>query len=456
MSITAVVWLGLAALLAVASLFRPPFGFSLYLLTFYLFPSFWWWGKALPDLRWNMSAGLVFLVAVLLHSRMEAQPDPATRRVGNIAVAILANATLVHLLLAPDLEVSLDNYIRVVKFVLLFFLIVNSVRNPRDLRLVLWSVVLGASYLGFEATVNDRGRMVNGRLEGIGAAGVANANELASLMVTILPLAGGLFFSGTRAEKLLVAITGPLILNVILLCSSRGAFLALIGGAVTFLVSTTGPVRKKAFAGLGLAALATFLLIGDVRIVERFSSVFTSAEERDTSATSRLVYWKAGFRMLLSHPLGAGGDGYKNAYASEFLAGVGIDAGARSVHNGILNEACEWGVQGFALRMLFLGLAAVLARRTLRHQTAMGNAGEAALGCCLLASMAAFVGSSMFGDYMDDEWGYWIPALIVTYTRLYGVASLSGVVASPAPALRTGAATNLPKPAVADAALNNS
>ena len=430
MSVTVLAWLTGVVVLAVAALGRAPYGFALYLLTFYLFPSFWWWGDALPDLRWNLGAGIVFLVAVLLQTMRDprvAPPDPATKRILTLAVVILINATLVHLFLAPSLEVSADSYVLLAKFVVLFFLIVASIRSPRDLRLVLWAIVLGAAYIGFEVTVNDRGRMIGGRLEGVGAAGVANANELASLMATVVPLAGALFFWGKWYEKLGIAICGPLILNVVLLCSSRGAILAIVAGAVTFFITSTGPMRKKALGGLLLAGLASVSLLGDPEILGRFSTVFDSADDRDHSASGRLLYWTAGLRMVRDHPLGAGGEGFKRAMAEKYLAGVGINARARSVHNGLLNEACEWGLQGFALRMMFLGFAVTMTRRVMRHQASLGGTGEAVAGSCLIAAVATFVVSSVFGDYLDNEWGYWVPALMVGYARVYGVPAVDGL-----------------------------
>lgn len=439
MNTTILVWLAITGGLTLASLRRSTYGFSLYLFTFFVMPMLWWWGRPMPVLRYNLIAGVVFALAVVLHSLREpreASPADGASRVGRILIALAVNATLVHLVLAPDFFISLDNYVRLMKFVALFFMIVVAVRNPADFRLALWSVVLGAAFIGYEVTVNDTGRMVGGRLEGVGAAGVTDANGLASLMVTVLPLAGGLFFAGSRRDKMLVAITGPLILNVILLCSSRGALLSLFVAAISFVLTASGRLRKQALGGMALGVFTLFMLAADEGIFERFSTTFASAEERDDSAATRLIYWGAGLRMVADHPLGAGGDGYKRVYASEYLSYEGIDVGARSVHNGIINEACEWGLQGLGLRVAFLGVAALMTRRTLRRQAERGATREAVLGNCLLASLVAFVGTSIFGDYMDEEWGYWIPALMVTYARLYGTAAATvGTPAAIQPAL---------------------
>jgi O-antigen ligase len=270
-------------------------------------------------------------------------------------------------------------------------------------------MAIGAAYIGWEVTVNDRGSLSGARLEGIGAAGVANANQLASLMATILPLTGGLFLTGNRLEKVGAVIVAPLILNVLLLCNSRGAFLASIAGGITFLFAARGPARAKAKQGLVLGAAAIFLLLGDPAIVERFSSIFVSAEERDNSASSRLVLWAEGFDMISDNPLGAGGDAYAN---------YGEDS--RPVHNGYITEAADWGVQGFALRMLFLASALAVGWRTTRSRMRLQDGDAVVLGACLLTAATAYLGPCAFGDFIDEEWGFWTVGLLVAYWRLYG------------------------------------
>jgi O-antigen ligase/polysaccharide polymerase Wzy-like membrane protein len=425
MSLTAMAWLAAVAGLAVLTLSRPAYGFALYLLTFFANPTYWWWGDELPEsIQWNLYSGWIFLIAGALHSLSSPKdeaPKSGSGWVNIFAIGMVVNATAVHLLLAPDYAVSFESYLLLVKFVLLYFMIVASARTPRDYRLLIWSIVLGATYVGFEITVNDRGHFATGRLEGAGVPGAKMANNLASLFVTAMPLAGSLFFVGTRWEKILAALSGPFILNVVLLCNSRAAFLGMAASACAFLIAVPGRARKQALYGLSLAGIVTFFLLGDPDILARFGTIFVSSEDQlDHSAASRLTYWTAGLNMIADHPLGAGGYGFKRAYASQYLAEVGVDVNARSVHNGFINDAAEWGLQGLALHLLFIGSGVWLMLRVSRYRNSIGDRYGAVTCAAMIGAMVAFLITCVFGDFLDAEWGYWIVALMVGYARLYG------------------------------------
>src|SRR5688572_10616076 len=255
MSLTLAAWLAAFAVLTVRAFTHgPAYGLALYLLTFFVNPLFWWWGNdTIGTYRWNLAASIIYATTVLLNLGSNPKPaQPVSVWPQILAVAFLANATIVHFFLAPNQEISFDRYLLVVKICVLFVVLAATLYDAKTLRIALWSLTLGAAYIGYEATINDAGQFAAGRLQGIGAAGVQESNELAALMGTVLPVAAGLFFTGSTREKIGIAIVGPLILNVILLCNSRGAFLACICGAAVFLLTTWGPARKKILRGFAL------------------------------------------------------------------------------------------------------------------------------------------------------------------------------------------------------------
>src|SRR5690606_36649601 len=151
------------------------------------------------------------------------------------ALAMVINATFIHYVLAADRGISLDTYVELLKFVVLYFLMMSAIRDRRDLQIVLVAMAFGAGYLGYEVPINERGTFTAGRLEGVGAPGADTANGLASMLLLVLPLIGSLFIDGKRWHKILVMLGAPMALNVILMCNSRGAFLGLVGGAIVFL-----------------------------------------------------------------------------------------------------------------------------------------------------------------------------------------------------------------------------
>jgi len=430
-SLTLAAWLVLFAVLALLALsHRALWGFALYGLSFFAHPPDWWWGKPIMGYRWNFSAALIFLVAVVLERARQrhvgtasagiaSQQGVALPPIEKFALLIVINASFVHWILAGGQPVSFDRYMLLVKFTVLYFLLVWSVRDAKDLRFAVLVLVVGMAYIGYEATINDRGRFSGGRLEDIGAPGADTANFLASLSVTILPLAGAFILVGRRAYRWVSVVCAPFIFNVLLLCNSRGAFLAGLFGLGVMVLGAKGRQKKYALAGVVLAGLATLVLLKDPQIIHRFETIFVSSpDELDRSAASRLLFWKAALRMISDHPLGAGGDAFAKVYGQRYLEDVGVYQ-ARAVHNGYLNEACQWGIQGLALRLAFIfaGVLGTLRARRYYHEV-LGDPRMGFLGTCLISSMAALMVSAMFSNTLDKEWGVWIVALMTAYARV--------------------------------------
>lgn len=420
MSATATAWVIIAGALCVGSISRPAWAVALYMLTFFAAPQLWWWGDELPPVRYALVAGFILLASVALHAtRASTRGEGVTRLVALAAIAMVVNATAVHFLFASDAVISLDGYVELLKYVMLYFLLKAAIHDRRDLHLVLVSLALGSAYIGYEIWWNERGDFKAGRLEGVGAPGADTANALASMLLLVLPLIGSLFIDGKRWQKLLVIAAAPLALNVVILCNSRGAFVGLIGAGLVFLFLAKGPTRRKAVRVLGLGALALYLLLGDPEILERFSTTFVGAEERDKSAASRIEFWKAGIAMLQDYPLGAGGGSFKYVHGTKYLKEVGSAQSARSIHNGYLTEATDWGIQGLVLKLLFLGAAIAAAHRTAARCRAADRLDDALVGVSFIVAIAGFLIICMFGSYLGSEWAYWIAAFLVRYSQLY-------------------------------------
>jgi O-antigen ligase len=258
-------------------------------------------------------------------------------------------------------------------------------------------------------------------------------------MLMSLPLIGSLFVKGNKRERLIVIMAAPLALNVLLLCNSRGAFLGLGGAGLAFLLVARGATRKKAIRALLLGSVALYLLLGNPKILDRFSTTFVGSEERDTSAASRLVFWQAGIRMIRDYPLGAGGGAFKYVHGSHYIAEVtGSDEVSRSLHNGYLTEATDWGLQGLLLKLLFFGAAIVAAYQTSTRCRLEGRLEEALVGVCMIAGAMGFLTDCVFGSFLGNEWGYWVVALLVRYQELYKAADTSAGTVVPAAATSRG------------------
>ncbi|MDG2383413.1 MAG: O-antigen ligase family protein [Pirellulaceae bacterium] len=422
MSLTAIVWLLLFVLFTGLAFRRPVWGVVLYMLTFFAAPAFWWWGKTgmLAGPRWTLLASLLLLVVVILHfGKEQLPPCRASRLVTLIVLAFVLNATFVHYLLAPSLAISNWAYTLLLKFVLLFFVMRSAIKNRSDFGIVLVAILLGCSYVGYEATINSRGAMAAGRLEGMGVPGAKDANYLASLCVTTLPLVGSLFFIGRIKTKIMSVICMPFIVNLILLCNSRSSFLSLIVAAPTFVIFSTGRMKRLAIYALCLGGLCFFMLLGDSTIITRFKTTFASAEDRDGSASGRIEYWKAGIRIIKDYPLGNGGDAFQKIFGPRYL---GIDS-EKSVHNGYINDACEWGLQGLALKLMMIGIPFFTLCRKMWANTDSDK--FQFCGVALIASCTALSINTVFGEFLSSEWTYWWVALACAFLKIEGSTDLT-------------------------------
>ena len=230
----------------------------------------WWWGDEIPSARYALYTGIVLIVSVAIHAKRELNEifTGKTALVARVALALIANATFVHLALATNPSISLIDYVEYVKYALLFFLLAAAIKSRDDFRTTMLIIALGAGYIGYEVTINERGDFSGARLEGVGAPAADTSNGLASLMLVALPLIGTLFIKGTIWERLTVLASAPLALNVAILCNSRGAFLGLIAAGGSFVALARGASRKKAVR----AALLGGVLLYCSWVILKFST----------------------------------------------------------------------------------------------------------------------------------------------------------------------------------------
>jgi O-antigen ligase len=435
MSLTALAWVLIACAQLLGSIRRPVWALGFYLQTFFAAPSLWWWGRELPNVRYALWAGIFYLLAAVFH--LAQSPDASARRrtiVHTAAVLMIINATVVNFLLSSHPDISIDTYTELLKYVLLFFIMWVTIQDRRDFRTALIIIAVGASYIGWEVTVNERGSFDGSRLEGVGAPGAENANSLANVMLLCLPLVGSLFLNKSKVAKLTALGAAPLVLNVLLLCNSRGAFLGLLGAALSFLLVARGQSRKRAVQTLALGGIMLFMLLGDPKILERFSTTFVGSEQRDQSAASRLDFWRAGLLMLQDYPLGDGGGAFKYVHGARYTSQVtGTEAEDRSLHNGYLTEATDWGIQGLILKLLFVGGAFVAAFRTVERARREQRIEDSLIGVCVVVSGAGFLIDTLFASTLSSEWAYWVVALLVKYSELYARPEAAAEAGEPLP-----------------------
>lgn len=425
MTTTAIVWL-MAFLFFTAMTFRrSAWGVPLYMCTYFAHPPNWWWGHGFlttSGIRWNLMAALIFAAGVIFDPRPKGErTEASTTRTFWILLIYALNASFVHLTGANNPERSWEGLILMWKQVGLFVLIWLSLRDEFDLKLLMYSIIIGSLYIAYEVVFNGRGHFVGSRLEGVGIPGAQESNYLASLLSLSIPIAGGLLLVGNKWERALAFCAIPLVLEVILRCNSRGAFLGLIVGGAWLVMRAHGRIRKLAMAGVALGGIAGYMMVGDIRIFDRFMSTFAPQEERDRSAESRLTYWTCALDMISDHPLGSGAEAaFKSERGVEYLSRYG-EYRFRAVHNGYLDIAAAWGIQGLALFIAAIVVARRGARCTITWARSQSQEVIAFVGVCIDATLVVQLINCMFISSLDGEWFYWWIAMGLAYRRIYAV-----------------------------------
>ena len=103
---------------------------------------------------------------------------------------------------------------------------------------MIWFLVLGVAYWGGAARFWGTLIIDRGRLEHFGGPGCDQSNELASIMVCLLPVIIGFLAMLKGRQRLFVIASALLGLNIVMMCQSRGGFISLI--AVLSVVASSG------------------------------------------------------------------------------------------------------------------------------------------------------------------------------------------------------------------------
>jgi O-antigen ligase len=204
--------------------------------------------------------------------------------------------------------------------------------------------------------------------------GVWRDEDVGSLIAVVFPL-GVLALSGTMpwtarfprslgpTLRWVIRVAGALILGVLLwellFTENRTGAMGLAAALLVMVI-----LSPKRFYLLGAAlpiAVGAALYLGSSVYWKRFSDLWTGGSEQD-SAISRLRLWRAGWRMLLDHPIvGVGPGNFEN-----YLPRYAPTLEPKPAHSNFVGIAAETGWPGLILYVAFFGGAILVAFQVLR------------------------------------------------------------------------------------------
>jgi len=410
---TGILWLAIyLGGLGMSFIKGPIIGLMTYMFTYYTQFS-WARGVKIGLHRWSLYAAIVLLGSYLLARGKYAREAFKTMPQLKWLILIIINMLFVSFFAADPAE-NQEAVTDFIKLVILYFLIGNIVKTRMHYRMFIWIQLWGNFLLGWLAFT--KGDMVGGRLENIGAAGIKGSNHLANHLVMIIPFIGNLVLFGNKWEKLAAIGGAPFILNALVLCNSRGAFLGLGFMLLSILILSKSENRSRIIVGLVLAGVL-FSFIGDERIWNRLQTIQTY--EEDGSAMGRIDSWMGALEMIADYPLGQGGGGFQahsHTYIPEIVARH--DGQPRSVHNTFLLMATDWGIQGFTLFMIFyFSVFKELHKIRKRSGTDHDNFYHIE-SVAIEVALVGFLVSATFGSRIYGEGVYWYCALTAALSNI--------------------------------------
>ncbi len=256
----------------------------------------------------------------------------------------------------------------VFKDIFLFVLILNLVKTPQELDLIVWTIVITMCGVGVASVYQTWQYMdspmlaaLSGALTGaegeevrlLGFGAFENSNDIGAIMVMVLPfmIVPVLNSAANRWVRLGSLIAIVIDAGCIFMCKSRGAQLGVVAsiGIYSFVKMKN---RKHA---VGMVVLALLASAGASQLSSR------NEADLDESKRFRVIYLETGIVMGLKNPiLGVGFNGYGDAF-TRYQTGEVESTDHRTAHNSWVLAFGETGGVGLALFLAFFGSVGLLA-----------------------------------------------------------------------------------------------
>jgi hypothetical protein len=269
-----------------------------------------------------------------------------------------------------------------------------------------------------------------------------DTNDLAYLLVTIMPLAWALFLCSTGWIRHIYLGACALMIAGVLLSQSRGGFLALLC-QLLFLTWVWSRMRTTstglrsigrlvmAISALAIVGAVSWPLVPD-EARTRLTSLFNLSSDYNLDRSGkkgRTVTWERNMRALSQRPIGFG---FATSPAADIRAGGVYQA----LHNSLLEIAVELGFLGLIIYIRVFGTSWIW---LVRAEAASPRAGPLELRPYFQCLRASLVGTLVAGFFLSQAYSNisWILVAMITATMFsLGIPYKASAAPSSSPARR--------------------
>ena len=306
---------GIFGVACFASLANPIWGVLNYMMVYQINPPAKWWGQPLCDagMRFSMFAA-AFTIIGLFTGRKNVPDVRPVFSLWELGVFCLIGVAALNLVIGidhgPGTMYAFEKFWKVLLFVLILARLATTRRN---LLLVVWALVLGSLYLGYDAFTAPESAFVLGRLERVGGPDISTTSGVAAHLAAMLPIIGVAFLTAREWKwKAVAALSGALTVNAIIMCRTRSAFIGIACGALAAVFMAPRVRRYRIHLLLILGGIAAFSLT-ESNFWARMETM-TSREklDKDAATVTRREIWRVSWRIFTDHPLGLGQGNFQN------------------------------------------------------------------------------------------------------------------------------------------------
>jgi len=350
--------------------------------------------KIFPSLPGGINfMNVMFLLSLIWAYKIKGETNKDSS-VGNWIFWFLLYGFLSYLIMLVTLNVPTPNSLNSFKdflFVIcLVFLVQKSIQDWGAFRRIILATLLSLPYTfwlvwGQYRSVSKWHYSDTMRVSGPFAD--LGANELGAYCVTASLFSICLLNTKAASKQWKIALYSfaTLATMSLMFSYSRGSYLAFFVGVI-FIFMHKQKRLKTLLIVLLIALMASPFI--PVSVQERFSSISSSEENRDTSAQSRFIFWEVAFEQFKSSPIV--GYGYKS-WRSPEINSTGMDT-----HNYFVKTLVEKGIVGI---IILLGLLYSIYRQASRtHKISKDNPWASAVSLGVITATIALIFGNMFGD----------------------------------------------------------
>jgi O-antigen ligase len=348
-------------------------------------------------ITFSNSATEIFAVSIIVFFLIKkiALKNPHLPKTSiNIPLYVLGAIIFVTFLRSSYFSESMRGFVRIVKFIFLYFALVEFfIEDEKRIKRAFWVLIAVASFTflngifqsqyGFDI-LRHKEFIKADHLRRISASFV-HPNDFASYIIFVLPFSFCFFFKELKRNQKIFLVMNCLIgLYCLLKTSSRAAWLGFLIGLVIYFFYYK---RKISI----LVPLAIILVVAFTpHGIERMTSLF--AMEQNT-VWERTQLWKGTWEMVKVHPFLGFGVNTFSRYFLEYKPAIYPDI--RYTHNSYLQMWSEIGILGLGtfVSIIFIILTDVF--RDMREKLRKGGM-EGYLLLSLVTGYVAFLIQSAF------------------------------------------------------------